>query len=229
MQKSVYYDRKPPDVEPLCQRKACLPLRIIGYCLLIKEVLIPVHDHWAITLNTLRSIVAMANDTSFEVIVAHDALTDAIIRWLPTCPGCGSAAPITTRAFSTPAMVRQHWRGGSAYCSSKTTPPFTSTIAQQTFCQKGGGPRQWAAAFVHWNCHEHRHSAIKFETSQQRHSGQAVAICECRTLHYQQVRQLHPSPGHDLFVAGGNLTFSGPMNCQKPGQASRSYAYCTWP
>lgn len=40
-------------------------------------VLIPVHDHWPITLNCLRSLVAMANLTRFEVIVADDASTDA--------------------------------------------------------------------------------------------------------------------------------------------------------
>lgn len=41
------------------------------------SVLIPVHNHWAITLNALRSLVAMANGTRFEVIVADDASTDA--------------------------------------------------------------------------------------------------------------------------------------------------------
>ena len=41
------------------------------------SVLIPVYNHWAITLNALRSLVAMANDTRFEVIVADDASTDA--------------------------------------------------------------------------------------------------------------------------------------------------------
>lgn len=40
-------------------------------------VLIPVHNHWAITLNALRSLVAMANGTTFEVIVADDASSDA--------------------------------------------------------------------------------------------------------------------------------------------------------
>jgi GT2 family glycosyltransferase len=40
-------------------------------------ILIPVHNHWAITLNVLRSLVAMANGTRFEVIVADDASTDA--------------------------------------------------------------------------------------------------------------------------------------------------------
>jgi GT2 family glycosyltransferase len=36
-----------------------------------------VHNHWAITLNALRSLVAMANGISFEVIVADDASMDA--------------------------------------------------------------------------------------------------------------------------------------------------------
>jgi hypothetical protein len=39
---------------------------------------------------------------------------------------------------------------------------------------------QWAAAFVEWYVHEHRHS------------GQAVAICQKRTLVYEQARQRHP-------------------------------------
>jgi GT2 family glycosyltransferase len=41
------------------------------------SVLIPVHNHWPITLNALRSLVAMANGTRFEVIVADDGSTDA--------------------------------------------------------------------------------------------------------------------------------------------------------
>lgn len=40
-------------------------------------VLIPVHNHWPLTLNCLRSLTAMANGTSFEVIVADDASSDA--------------------------------------------------------------------------------------------------------------------------------------------------------
>ncbi len=44
---------------------------------MIAAVLIPVHNHWAFTLNALRSLVAMANGTSFEVIMADDASTDA--------------------------------------------------------------------------------------------------------------------------------------------------------
>ena len=49
-----------------------------------------------------------------------------------------------------------------------------------------------AAAFMEWYVHEHRHSAIKFVTPQQRHSGQAPAICQQRTLVYEQAREQHP-------------------------------------
>lgn len=54
------------------------------------SVLIPVHNHWPITLNALRSLVAMANGTPFEVIVADDASADATTQlgrqlpWLRT-------------------------------------------------------------------------------------------------------------------------------------------------
>jgi len=41
------------------------------------SVLIPVHNHWPITLNALRSLVVMVNNTSFEVILADDASSDA--------------------------------------------------------------------------------------------------------------------------------------------------------
>ncbi|MCX5969723.1 MAG: hypothetical protein NTV57_19245 [Cyanobacteria bacterium] len=42
--------------------------------------LIRAHNHWAITLNALRSLVAMANGTRFEVIVAVDTSSDATAR-----------------------------------------------------------------------------------------------------------------------------------------------------
>jgi putative transposase len=51
---------------------------------------------------------------------------------------------------------------------------------------------QWTAAFVDWYVHQHRHSAIRFVTPQQRHSGQATAICHQRTQVYERARQRHP-------------------------------------
>ena len=50
----------------------------------------------------------------------------------------------------------------------------------------------WVASFVDWYNHRHRHSGIKFVTPQQRHSGQAVAICRHRAHVYEQARQQNP-------------------------------------
>lgn len=52
--------------------------------------------------------------------------------------------------------------------------------------------RQWVAGFVRWyNC-EHQHSAIKFVTPQQRHSGQEKTILEQRKTVYELARQKRP-------------------------------------
>jgi len=59
-------------------------------------------------------------------------------------------------------------------------------------CRSAREACQWAAAFVDWYVHEYRHSAIRFVTPQQRHSGQATAICAQRTLIYEQARHHDP-------------------------------------
>jgi putative transposase len=46
-------------------------------------------------------------------------------------------------------------------------------------------------ALVDWYVHHHRHSAIKFVTPQQRHSGQAPAICHQRIQVNEQARDRH--------------------------------------
>jgi len=51
---------------------------------------------------------------------------------------------------------------------------------------------RWVAAFVDWYNHWHRHSGIKFVIPQQRHSGDAVEICNQRAVVYEQARQLNP-------------------------------------
>lgn len=53
--------------------------------------------------------------------------------------------------------------------------------------------RQWAATFVHWYNHDHRHSGIGYVSPAQRHAGQDVAILQARHALYQQARQAHPA------------------------------------
>ena len=52
--------------------------------------------------------------------------------------------------------------------------------------------RQWAAAFVHWYNHEHRHSGIRYVTPDQRHAGGDHPILAARHALYQQARERHP-------------------------------------
>lgn len=52
--------------------------------------------------------------------------------------------------------------------------------------------RAWVDGFVDWYNTEHRHSGIKYVTPNQRHYGEADAICSIRQQTYEQARQRHP-------------------------------------
>jgi hypothetical protein len=52
--------------------------------------------------------------------------------------------------------------------------------------------RQWAAAFVHWYNHEHRHSGIRYVTPAQRHAGGDCPVLAARHALYQQAREANP-------------------------------------
>jgi transposase InsO family protein len=53
--------------------------------------------------------------------------------------------------------------------------------------------RSWAAWFTDWYNTEHRHSAIKFVTPQQRHDGDDVEILARRTALYEAAKARHPN------------------------------------
>ena len=52
--------------------------------------------------------------------------------------------------------------------------------------------RDWVNRFVAWYNHEHRHSALKFVTPAQRHTGQADALLAKRTELYEAARARNP-------------------------------------
>jgi transposase InsO family protein len=52
--------------------------------------------------------------------------------------------------------------------------------------------RAWVDGFVEWYNAEHRHGGIKYVTPNQRHYGEADAICSIRQQTYEQARQQHP-------------------------------------
>lgn len=52
--------------------------------------------------------------------------------------------------------------------------------------------RQWAASFVRWYNHDHRHSGIRYVSPAQRHAGADHAILQQRHALYCQARERHP-------------------------------------
>ncbi len=73
-----------------------------------------------------------------------------------------------------------------------------------------GAARAWVERFVRWYNEEHRHSAIRFVTPQERHSGQDHDILARRHAVYQHARQRHPqrwsgrtrnwAPAEDVYL-----------------------------
>ena len=52
--------------------------------------------------------------------------------------------------------------------------------------------RAWAAHFVRWYNHEHRHSGIRYDSPAQRHAGDDTAILAARHALYRQARERNP-------------------------------------
>ena len=91
------------------------------------------------------------------------------------------------RSFSRPRVSNDNPYSESLFRTIKYRPdypskPFTS---KEQVCS-------WVVDFMDWYNHRHRHSGIKFVTSDQRHNGEAVKICEQRGRVCEQVRELHP-------------------------------------
>jgi putative transposase len=60
--------------------------------------------------------------------------------------------------------------------------PFTSVAAAQA----------WVDRFVHWYNTEHRHSAIRYVTPEERHQGQDVELLTRRHQLYERAQKQHP-------------------------------------
>lgn len=52
--------------------------------------------------------------------------------------------------------------------------------------------RTWVDAFVRWYNHDHRHSAIRFVTPAERHTGRETALLAARHTVYRRARAQHP-------------------------------------
>lgn len=81
--------------------------------------------------------------------------------------------------------------------------------------------RNWVSGFVRWYNEEHQHSAIKFVTPEQRHTGQDVAILANRARVYARAKAKHPErwsgKARDWSVTGEVL-----LNPDKANTANKS-------
>ncbi len=91
------------------------------------------------------------------------------------------------RSFSRPRVSNDNPYSESLFRTVKYRPdyPRRPFRCQEEACA-------WVVAFVDWYNHQHRHSAIRFVTPHERHSGQAVELCRHRARVYEQARQRHP-------------------------------------
>jgi putative transposase len=100
----------------------------------------------------------------------------ATLRWLGIVP-----------SFSRPHVCNDNPYSEALFRTLKHTPayprlPFASSDAA----------RQWVTRFVSWYNTEHRHSAIRYVTPDQRHAGADIAILARRRMLYERARQLTP-------------------------------------
>lgn len=90
-------------------------------------------------------------------------------------------------SFSRPAVSNDNPYSESLFKTLKYRPqypqrPFTSLLAA----------RAWVDSFVQWYNTEHCHSAIRFVTPAQRHSGHDTALLQQRHTVYENARRCHP-------------------------------------
>ena len=90
-------------------------------------------------------------------------------------------------SFSRPSVSNDNPYSESLFRTLKYRPeypekPFANLEAART----------WVQGFVDWYNHEHLHSAIKFVTPEQRHTGRDVEILANRTKVYKQAKLANP-------------------------------------
>ena len=87
-------------------------------------------------------------------------------------PGVSDDNPISEALFRT-----------LKYCPAYPHKPFVDLAAATT----------WVDTFVSWYNHDHQHSAIRFVTPEDRHTGREHTILAARQRLYQRAKQKHPA------------------------------------
>jgi len=92
-----------------------------------------------------------------------------------------------TTSYSRPSVSNDNPYSESLFRTMKYRPAFPSGAFESIEQAKA-----WVAAFVHWYNNEHLHSAIRFVTPANRHSGRELEILEIRKHAYKRARARHP-------------------------------------
>jgi transposase InsO family protein len=100
----------------------------------------------------------------------------AMLQWLGITP-----------SYSRPRVSDDNAFVESLFRTAKYRPEFPP----QGFANLAAA-QAWAAQFVHWYNHDHRHSGIRYVSPAQRHAGHDTAILAARHAVYQQAKARHP-------------------------------------
>jgi putative transposase len=91
-------------------------------------------------------------------------------------------------SFSRPSVSNDNPYSEALFKTAK----YHHTYPRITLFASVFAARAWGNSFVNWYNNEHLHSALKFVTPEQRHSGADDAIRMKRSLVYQMAQQQHP-------------------------------------
>ena len=100
----------------------------------------------------------------------------AMLNWLGVKP-----------SYSRPRVSDDNAYAESLFRTAKYRPEFPA----RGFADLDAA-RAWAASFVHWYNHDHRHSGIRYVSPAQRHDGEDHAILAARHALYTRAREKHP-------------------------------------
>lgn len=90
-------------------------------------------------------------------------------------------------SFSRPSVSDDNPYSESLFRTLKYAPSYPSKPFESI-----EAARKWVHGFVHWYNHEHRHSAIRYVTPEQRHRGADSALLKQRQAVYEAARQSRP-------------------------------------
>ena len=134
---------------------------------------------------TLIRLAALREGISAGDLILHSdnggpmkgATMLATLQWLGIVP-----------SFSRPKVSDDNPYSESLFRTMKYRPAYP----EKPFADLESA-RQWVTDFVHWYNHEHRHSAIRFVTPAQRHSGEEHQILAQREEVYREAKARHPN------------------------------------